>query len=233
MNYMFTRACIAFFIGGEVDESELKRTSLYPVGETGAEGFARQIDALLNLYHPNVTAVMLNLLDSHDMARFVTLARGDKSALRLATLFQMTYPGAPSIYYGDEIGLEGGHDPLNRAAFPWDESVWDHDLLHDFQRLIALRKAHPALRRGSFAALYASNDVYAFARSLDGETFVIVLNSSQESRRVDIPLKELNPATRLYHVWERTPHEVVDGVVRGLLVPPRSGTILTSTAPVS
>jgi neopullulanase len=231
MNYMFTRACVAFFIGDRVDESELKRTSLYPVGETGAEGFARQIDALLALYHPNVTAVMLNLLDSHDMARFVTLARGDKSALRLATLFQMTYPGAPSIYYGDEIGLDGGHDPLNRAAFPWDEADWDHDLLHDFQRLIALRKSHPALRRGSFVPLYASNDVYAFARSLDGETFVIALNTSRENRRIEIPLKDLTPAIRLHHVWGRDSNEVVEGILRDLTIPARSGCILNSTAP--
>ena len=84
---------------------------------------------------------MLNILDSHDMARFVTLARGDKTAFRLATLFQMTYVGAPSIFYGDEIGLMGGQDPACRAAFPWDSADWDTDLLHEVQRLIALRKA--------------------------------------------------------------------------------------------
>jgi neopullulanase len=183
------------------------------------------------LYHPNVTSVMLNLLDSHDMARFVTLARGDKSALRLATLFQMTYPGAPSIYYGDEIGLDGGHDPLNRAAFPWDEADWDHDLLHDFQRLIALRKTHPALRRGSFVPLCASDSVYVFARSFDGETFVIALNTSHENRRIEIPLKDLTPATRLHHVWGRDSNEVVDGILRDLTIPARSGCILNSTAP--
>ena len=74
------------------------------------------------------------------MARFLSLARGDKSAIRLATLFQMTYPGAPSIYYGDEIGMTGGHDPANRGAFPWHQhETWDTELLHDFQRFIALR----------------------------------------------------------------------------------------------
>ena len=92
---------------------------------------------------------MLNLLGSHDMARFITLAKGDQTALRLATLFQMTYPGAPSVYYGDEIGMAGGHDPANRGAFPWQKpETWDTDLLHEFQRLIALRRARPALRRG-------------------------------------------------------------------------------------
>ncbi len=126
MNYLFTRACIAFFIGSEVDESELRKTVLHPPGELGAEGFARAIQGLLKLYHPNVTSVMLNLLDSHDMTRFLTLARGDQSALRLATLFQMTYPGAPSIYYGDEIGLSGRHDPDNRRAFPWESRSLGH-----------------------------------------------------------------------------------------------------------
>ena len=97
---------------------------------------------------------MLNLLGSHDMARFLTLARGDQSALRLATLFQMTYPGAPSIYYGDEIGMTGGHDPANRGAFPWHRTdTWDTDLLHEFQRLIALRRRGPpcAAARSTFS----------------------------------------------------------------------------------
>jgi neopullulanase len=154
MNYIFTRACIAFFIGEAVDEAELRRTCLLPGRSPGAAAFRTSIEALLGLYHPDVTAVQMNLLSSHDMARFVTLARGDASALRLATLFQMTYPGAPSIYYGDEIGMAGGHDPLNRSAFPWDSAAWDTAILHDFQRLIALRRSRPALRRGTYAACW-------------------------------------------------------------------------------
>ena len=151
MNYQFTRACIAFFIGERVDEADLRKTSLFPVGPTTAEAFRKNIERLLGLYHPSVTSVMLNLLSSHDMARFVSLAQGDVSALRLATLFQMTYPGAPSIYYGDEIGMTGGHDPANRGAFPWHQTEsWNTELLHEFQRLIALRRA---------AAVIAARDV--------------------------------------------------------------------------
>ena len=107
MNYQFTRACIAFFIGERCDEENLKKTSLFPVGPPTAEAFRHSIERLLGLYHPNVSSVMLNLLGSHDMARFLSLARGDQSALKLATIFQMIYPGAPSIYYGDEIGMAG------------------------------------------------------------------------------------------------------------------------------
>ena len=95
-----------------------------------------------------MTRAQLNLLDSHDTARFITCARGDESALRLAALFMLTYPGAPCIYYGDEIGLDGRHDPDCRKAFPCDENRWNHDLRDFFKRCIALRWAHPALRRG-------------------------------------------------------------------------------------
>ncbi len=182
MNYQFTRACIAFFIGENLEEADLRKTSLFPAGATTAEAFRRNIESLLGLYHPNVTGVMLNLLSSHDMARFVTLAKGDFSALRLATLFQMTYPGAPSIYYGDEIGLAGGHDPANRGAFPWHQTdSWNTELLHEYQRLIALRHARPSLRRGAFQFLWASGNVVSYARQLATETTIVVLNASHQT----------------------------------------------------
>jgi neopullulanase len=231
MNYMFTRACISFFVGVDLDESELRRTSLYPAGPPGAECFRDAIDALLKLYHANVTAVMLNLLDSHDMARFVNLARGDQSALRLATIFQMTYPGAPSIYYGDETGLAGGHDPLNRAALIWDNKVWDLDLLHEFQRLIALRKSSPALRRGSYRCLFAHDNVHVHLRQLGAESVVVALNASKATRRIDVPVAEsLSDGTVLEEVWAHEALRVDDGMIRDVRLAPRSGRIFRRAA---
>jgi neopullulanase len=229
MNYLFTRACLNFFIGEAIDEVELKPTCLYPPGRPGAEAFRQAIDRLRELYHPKVTAAMLNLLDSHDMARFVTLARGDKTALRLATLFQMTYPGAPSIYYGDEIGLVGGHDPLNRGAFPWESSAWDTGLLHEFQRLIALRKARPALRRGSYTCLYAEGDVHVHLRRLGDEAVVVALNTARSTRRVDIPVGEtLEPGTVLDEVWAHESVRVEAGKLRDVRLDPRSGRVFAT-----
>ncbi len=227
MNYPFTRACIAFFIGESVDEVELKPTALYPAGPTDAETFRKNIERLQGIYPWSVTSVMLNLLSSHDMARFLTLARGDLSALRLATLFQMTYPGAPSIYYGDEIGMAGGHDPFNRGAFPWYAGdTWDRTLLHDFQRLITLRKTYDALRRGAFTFLYASRDVIAYARTLGDEIFVIALNVARETRRVDLPLEGIvDDGMRLDEVWGRTSIATEAGMIRNLELAPRSGRI--------
>lgn len=230
MNYIFTRACIAFFIGESVDESELRRTCLYPAGKPGAEAFAAAIEGLLGLYHPDVTAVLLNLLDSHDMARFVTLARGDASAFRLASAFQLTYPGAPSIYYGDEIGLAGAHDPFNRAAFPWERDRWDLDLLHYMQRLIALRKARPALRRGSYQSLWAREGVHIHLRRLGDESVLVALNASTATRRIDLPVPaELPDGLMLTECWARESVRVEAGRIRDLRLDPRSARILATT----
>lgn len=230
MNYLFTRACIPFFVGPGVNDEAIKPTSLYPSGPTDAGSFRSNIERLLELYPRSVTEVMLNLLGSHDMARFTTLANGDTSALRLATLFQMTYPGAPSIYYGDEIGMVGGHDPANRGAFPWHRmESWDTVLLHDFQRMIAFRHQRPALRRGSFAFLHAAEGVIAYVRQLGHETIVVAINASNATRRVDLGLEErLENGTGLEEVWTHSTAVVQAGVLRGIELAPRSARVFAT-----
>jgi cyclomaltodextrinase len=230
MNYQFTKASIAFFIGEGVNEVDLKKTSLHPPGPPTAEAFRARIERLLGLYDPSVTAVMLNLLGSHDMARFITLAHGDQSALRLATLFQMIYPGTPSIYYGDEIGMTGGHDPANRGAFPWHKTdTWDMPLLHDFQKLIALRHERRALRRGTFRFLWAKDQVIAIARQLGDETIVVVINAARDTRRLDLPLEGLvADQTALAECWAHDVVRVEGGILRDLALAPRSGRILAT-----
>ena len=233
MNYLFTRICFAFFIGEGIDGDEYARTCFHRIDTVGAEAFRRHVDKLLAHYHPNTSGVMMNLLGSHDLARFLHFARGDKSALRLATLFQMTFPGAPSIYYGDEIGLGGGHDPDNRRAFPWDNrDAWDADLLHDFQKMIALRHRHPALRRGSFAFLFAEGDVAAFVRQLDAESVVVAFNVGQGTRRVDIPAgPTLGEGIRLDEAWARDSIRVEGGAFRQVELPPRSARVFATSTP--
>ncbi len=121
MNYLFTKACLSFFIGRELNSALLSGLGYSPVEPLEASGFAAAVDSLLALYPAQVTQAQMNLLDSHDTARFLSLARGDESALRLAVLFSMCYPGAPCIYYGDEVGMEGNRDPDCRRAFRWDQ----------------------------------------------------------------------------------------------------------------
>jgi neopullulanase len=232
MNYQFTRACLGFFVGDNLKQDELHRTSLRTTEAIGAEAFQGAIERLMGLYHPNVTAVMLNLLGSHDLARFTTLARGDQTALRLATLFQMTYPGAPSIYYGEEIGMTGGHDPANRGAFPWHRvETWDTHLLHEFQRLIALRRARVSLRRGSFRFLHAQDAVVAYLRQLGGDTIVVAINTSRSNRRVDLVLEGCLPeGTLLGEAWSDRSIRLEQGMLRQLELRPRSGVVLATPA---
>lgn len=228
MNYLFTKACIGFFVGDRLDEELVAGMGYAPIPTLDAQGFAQQIEELLALYPWEVTLVQLNLLDSHDTARFLTLAGGDVSALKLAVLFQMTYPGAPCIYYGDEIGLEGGRDPDCRRAMPWDESRWNIDLLAWYKRLIAIRKVHPVLRRGKYVSLYARKDIYAFLRRLGDEVMVIVLNNGKESYPLDVPIEGYLPdETILCDLLGGKEARVTGGRLRGLSLPPRTGAILS------
>ena len=182
MNYQFTRACIGFFIGENTDESLTTNVGFQTYPSLDASGFAYTINHLLSLYDRAITNAQMNLLDSHDTARFISIAKGDQSALRLATLFQMTYPGAPSVYYADEIGMPGGKDPDCRRTFPWDSpGQWDTSLLQYFKDCIALRKRYTALRYGEFRFVYAEERTIAYLRSLDDQRFVVVINAGAET----------------------------------------------------
>ena len=227
MNYLFTRICLGFFAGENLLRSEVAQTGYHSIDTRTAQEFSKDIDGLLGMYERSVTEVQYNLLGSHDTPRFKTLARGDDTAYRLATLFQMTYPGAPSIYYGDEIGMEGEHDPGCRGAFPWDETMWDAELRDHVRRCITLRRAHPALRRGEFVWLFANQGVVAYLRRLGDEALIIVLNNSHHPVTFDVPLAgQLQDGRVFRHAWEEGSLVTRGGSLPGVRVAARSGTVL-------
>jgi cyclomaltodextrinase / maltogenic alpha-amylase / neopullulanase len=115
----------------------------------------------------------------------------DTKKLKLAFLFQMAFPGAPAIYYGDEIGMEGDKDPDSRRAFPWRESNWDLGLRQWVRLLISLRKRTPTLRRGEFVRLLTEDGIYAFARTLGEQNILIALNASGQERQSEVPCAAL------------------------------------------
>lgn len=184
MNYLFTAPVIAFTAGDRVIQKMTEDRSYEPYPTLDAPGFARKIEALLGMYDWDITQVQMNLLDSHDTARMLTLASDDKASVRLATLFQMCYPGAPSIFYGDEIALPGALDPDSRRGMPWDESKWDTTLLDYFKRAIQLRHAHSVLRHGKIATVYAEGSVYVMARYDANETLLVALNIAENEQQV-------------------------------------------------
>ena len=140
MNYPFTNALLNYAAYGHID----------------GLAFANAIGTQLANYPQQVGEVAFNLLDSHDTPRLLTLCDGDERRMKLAALFQFTYPGAPCIYYGDEIGMSGeGGDPDRRQRMVWDEAGQNSELLHFYQTLIKLRKQHPSLRSMDIRFLHA------------------------------------------------------------------------------
>lgn len=179
MNYVFTEAVLGFVGRGRIVKEHQDDRGYNPwPGVSGVE-YADRIDNLLALYDWNVTNAQMNLLDSHDTPRALTLMSDDVRSLELGYLLLFTYPGAPSIYYGSEIGVEGGMpDKWARRTFPWDKpETWNTDLLDNVKALVKMRHEHQALRDGDYQGLWSSETSYAFQRSsLDG-TYVVAINT--------------------------------------------------------
>jgi neopullulanase len=109
------------------------------------------------------------------------MAGRDRASYHLAVLLQATLPGAPCTYYGDEIGVEGNHDPDCRRAFPWDEAAWDQDGLAWTKAAYRARHDLPALRRGDLHVVGASGDAVAFVRGTGGggSAVLVVVNAGE------------------------------------------------------
>jgi neopullulanase len=204
MDYPLAEAILGYVGGSSLDMSAVAahheyRQHLRPLD---GPGFARRLVELLGVYDPDVVAVELNLLSSHDAPRALTVLGGDRAAMRMAVLLQCMLPGAPCIYYGDEIGMTGGNDPANRGAFPWDAGRWDEEL-HAFVRsVLALRAAEPAIRHGATTSIGADGPAMALERRLDDARLILALNPGDDAASLDV---------------------VVDGLGGGLLEPVELG----------
>jgi cyclomaltodextrinase / maltogenic alpha-amylase / neopullulanase len=190
MNYPLAEGILSFVGARHLDESIIRShhefaTTVHPLDGTG---FARHLEDLFEGFGRDRFGVQLNVLDSHDSPRFVTMAGGDRAALRLAMLLQATLPGAPCIYYGDEVGLEGGPDPDCRRAFPWDATRWDRGLREFVRQALALRHAHPAIRRSDVRILAAEGDAIVYERRDGREAFLVALNAGEAARSVPIDI---------------------------------------------
>lgn len=235
MNYPFTEAVIAFTAGSRVRPEMVGERGYRPYPPLTGVEYASRIDTLLATYPWPTQLVQYNLLGSHDTSRFMTLANGDVQSLKLALLLLCTYPGAPSIYYGDEIGLTGGpSDALARRAFPWDQpQTWDRSLLQATRDVIKLRHEHEALRTGKYLPLAAGDTTYAFARLPGQDTgrgkpaMVVALNVGDAAQIVDVPVAALPGSYGAPRVSFGTADILTSSGLRlRLQVPARSGVVL-------
>lgn len=218
MNYLFTAASLNFFAGSHLNFEAINHAGGLKdrVHRMHAKAFADEVDRILHLYREDITFAQLNLLDSHDMPRFLTCASGDKASLKLAWLFLFTMPGAPCIYYGDEVGVDGGHDPDCRKSFPWDQAKWDRELLNYTKACIALRKEQDALRHGDYKRIHAEDDIMVFCRTFGHDTITIAFNASNTTKSFDY--KQSDSPQILFG----TPG--ITGQI--ITVPPRSGIVV-------
>ena len=178
MNYLLTVDIVSFAAGKHIDRKQLHPNRAYKRAKrVDAAGYAKRIKKTLARYPMETQQANLNLLESHDTPRLITTASGDRDSLVLSTLLTMTFPGAPCVYYGSEVGVAGSFDPDCRRAFPWDESKWDAELLEAHRSLIALRHAHPALRGTNYETESSEGDLYVFSRWDDDERLLIAVNA--------------------------------------------------------
>ncbi|MBS3765522.1 glycoside hydrolase family 13 protein, partial [Candidatus Bipolaricaulota bacterium] len=177
MNYRFRDAVIEFVGKGEA---------------TGDE-FAEELTRLKLDYPAQSFNSLLNLLDSHDTKRYLTTAGGNKERLKLAALLQFTLPGAPMVYYGDEIGMEGGEDPDCRRTMVWNDRGYtkpDQNLRDYYEKLVDLRDERVALRRGNFVQRDLVPEMaYGFERRTEGERFLIMVNGGEEEAEVSVSVE--------------------------------------------
>ncbi|MCW3054365.1 MAG: alpha-glycosidase [Chthonomonadales bacterium] len=187
MNYRFRGAVLDFFVTPKTSPTQFDST----------------LARIRTDYPPAAAGTMFNILDSHDTERIRTLCKDDWNRERQAVLFQMTYPGIPCIYYGDEIGLQGGRDPDNRRSMRWDAKDQDATILAFYKSLLALRKAHPVLRRGDYRTIVTDNDAatFGFLRTYGKERVVVLLNRSTLPQTIALTTSQIgsSPLTDWLH----------------------------------
>ncbi len=152
-----------------------------------AEDFDYVNSRLLDMYGPSAP-FHLNLLDSHDTPRLLTLCDNDVDRMVLAIATMFTTTGTPMIFYGDEIGLTGENDPDCRRCMIWDDREWNTRILNVYRLLIRARHEHPALRSGTFEKLWVFNGIYAYRRYWDQDEVIVIVNPREKRQDVKVPL---------------------------------------------
>ncbi len=242
MNYQFRNAVLDFFAGNYDDGNVVHH-------QVNASGFNQELMKMYSEYPMQSMYDMMNLVDSHDTMRILTVLEGAPSPdnpsntpfdqatftpspaqlatgiakLKLLSDFQYAFPGDPTVYYGDEAGLGGYKDPMDRQTYPWGKQ--NEDLLSHYRLLGSIRQANPVLQTGGFTPLYMSGNVYAFARTITGghdifgnpatnATAIMAMNNSTSATTVTIPVKNtVADGTQMLDELTNTWYTVTNGEV--------------------
>ena len=247
MNYDAFMEPVTWFLTGVSKHSTEKREDMY----NDADVFWCSMIYQMGKLPIQSLMVSMNELSNHDHSRFLTRTNGcvgrietdgseaaavgiDKAVMREAVLLQMTWLGAPTVYYGDEAGLVGWTDPDNRRTYPWGKE--DQELIDFHRAAIALRKENPVLRHGSLYHLHGEYGVIAYGRFDKENKYLIALNNTEESKNISVPVWEMDMTLNTVmenclmtnqegYTTFRFQYPVVDGYVE-LALPPKSAVVL-------
>ena len=201
--------------------------------------FFNAVLSIIENYPPQVLNVLMNHIGTHDTERAITRLAGENpdahdrtwqfehntlsefdylkgiSMMKIASLIQFTLPGVPSIYYGDEIGMQGMKDPFNRGCMPWDKP--NEELLKWYKRLGQIRHSSKAFIDGDFEKLYCDGGLIAYSRSSEGDNILVAINNSNEQKRIFV-------GTQWDNSYSLFDEKSVDGFVN---LPPYRYTLLS------
>ena len=191
MNYSFRESMVDYFATKRMSISEFS-------------------DSLANLYFMysfKALSSCQNLLSSHDVKRFLNRC-SDVSSIYGPIFMQATFPGIAGIYYGDEIGLNGGNEPNNREAFPWnDEGTWDLNLQNYIREIMDIKSSNNILKYGNFQLLPNQNDAIVFRRTLRDKSLLCIFNRSEHQKNIKIP----STAHSIDQIFGNSDIQLVDG----------------------
>lgn len=170
------------------------------------DSFFNSVMSIVENYPPQVLSVLMNHIGTHDTERAITRLAGENpdghdrtwqfehntlskfdylrgvSMMKIASLIQFTLPGVPSIYYGDEIGMQGMKDPFNRGCMTWDDA--NDELLKWYKRLGQIRHSSKAFINGDFEKVYCDGGVIAYSRNCESDSVLVAINNSNESKKI-------------------------------------------------
>lgn len=212
MNYDAFMEPITWFLTGVEKHSDEFRGDLLGNPDT----FMGAMNYHMARFQRPSLEIAMNELSNHDHSRFLTRTNRrvgrthtmgpqaanegiDKSIFRQGVVFQMTWPGAPTIYYGDEAGLCGWTDPDNRRTYPWGRE--DMELIRFHKDMIRIHKNYEALIRGSVMFLYGAHKIIAYGRFTDTEQLVVILNTNYED--IDVKLHVRRIGVKNHEVMRR------------------------------
>ena len=220
MNYDAFMEPLTWFLTGMEKHSDERRTDLWG----NADNFVNTMNHFMASMLTPSLQVAMNELYNHDHSRFLTRTNhivgrvaqlGSKAAeeginlavMREAVAVQMTWVGAPTVYYGDEAGVCGFTDPDSRRTYPWGQE--NRELVEFHKEMIRIHKREKPLRTGSLKMLSWSSNVLAYARFQEGEQIIVVLNNSKELKEVTIPVWQAEvpmkgKMERLMYSWEKS-----------------------------